>query len=467
VDAADLVLAGPARQAELVREGEVSAGDLVSASLERIARLDPQLNAFRVVMAERALLEAHQADARRQGGSGDRPLLGVPIAVKDNVDVAGEVTAAGTGAFSEPAGADSEVVSRLRTAGAIVVGKTHMSEFGLWPWTESATWGMTRSPWDPERTPGGSSGGSAAAVASGMVGAAHAADGGGSIRIPAACCALFGLKPQNGRISLAPKQDSWHGLSTYGFVTRSVLDSAVLLDTVVDGNGTAAPPPIGAPLRDAAQRPPGRLRVALSTKPSALSRLDSRVEEALHSTADLLRSLGHEVRERDPQYGTVELAFSPRYLRSASDEAAAATRPGRLERRTKAMRRIGSLVAPALVERAQQTARAFAASVGELLTDHDVILSPVMPTPPLAVGRAEGLGAIRTMLQHAAPAVAYTRPWNATGQPAASVPAGFTPEGLPLAVQLVGREGGERTLVSLAAQLESERPWADRRPPVS
>ena len=449
----------------MIRAGEVSASELVAAALERIAALDPQLNAFRVVTGERALLEARQADSRR--GEGDeRPLLGVPIAVKDNLDVAGEVTTDGTGAHGGPAQADAEVVRRLRAAGAIVVGKTHMSELGLWPWTESATWGLSRNPWAPNRTPGGSSGGSAAAVAARLVGAAHAADGGGSIRIPAAYCALFGLKPQHGRVPMAPKHDTWHGLAAYGFLTRTVADTALLLDVVADRSSGELSPAAEGQLSQAARRAPGRLRIAESLRPSTLSRLDARVEEAVRSTAELLRSFGHEVHEHEPAYGRTELAFSPLYLRSAYEEVKRVAHPERLERRTRGVARIGRLITPALAERAHAAGMAFAASVEELQVDHDVLLTPVVPAPPPPVGRAEGLGAWRTMLEHAAPTVASTRPWNVTAQPAASVPAGFTEESVPLAVQLVGRRNDEATVLSLAAQLEAERPWVDQRPSI-
>ena len=233
MDAAELMYAGTARQAELVRAGEVSARELVEASLARIAELDPALNAYRVVLGERALAEADQADARRAAGD-DRPLLGVPLAIKDVFDLAGEVTTHGTSAHGPPAREDSELVRRLRRAGAIPVGKTHTPELAFWSFTESATYGPTRNPWDLDRTPGGSSGGAAAAVAAGTVGASTASDGLGSIRIPAACCGLFGLKPGRGRVPLAPDEDHWHGLTVAGALTRSVLDTALFLDVVAD-----------------------------------------------------------------------------------------------------------------------------------------------------------------------------------------------------------------------------------------
>src|SRR5215212_7324205 len=293
MDDLDIAYAGIARQAELVRAGEVSPVELVELYLRRIERLDPQLNAFRIVFAERALAEARQAEGR-SGAGGDRPLLGVPVAVKDNIDVADEVTTHGSRAYGAPAAADSEVVRRLRAAGAIVVGKTHLSELAIFPWTESAAWGMTYNPWSDERTAGGSSGGSGSAVAAGLVGAAYASDGGGSIRIPAAVNGLFGLKPQRGRVTLMPHPQHWHGLSQVGCVTRRVIDTALWLDAVAGpapGDAHSAPAP-ERPFVEAASTPPGRLRIAVSTKPSAPARVKEPVRRAVEETADALRSLG-------------------------------------------------------------------------------------------------------------------------------------------------------------------------------
>ena len=261
----ELAFAGAARQAEALRAAEVSASELVRMSLARIERFDPELNAFRKVFAEKALLEAEQAEARLKAGE-ERPLLGVPIAIKDEVNVAGEINMHGTDAFTEPAREDSEMVRRLREAGAIIVGLTRLPELAICGFTESATQGVTRNPWNPQRTPGGSSGGSAAAVAAGLVPIASAGDGGGSIRIPAASCGLFGLKPSRGRVSLAPDLEGWTGLAVLGSLSRTVLDSALWLDIVAGGSREPeAPPPPERAFVESARTAPGKLRVAWST----------------------------------------------------------------------------------------------------------------------------------------------------------------------------------------------------------
>jgi len=455
VEPTDLAFAGLVRQAGLVRDGSVSPRELVELSLERIARLDPELNAFRVVLAEQARAEA--AAAERDDGVADQPLRGVPVAVKDDLDVGGEVTAFGTGAYGPPAREDSEVVRRLRAAGAIVIGKTNVPELTQWPFTESITWGRTRNPWDLERTPGGSSGGSAAAVAAGLVPAALGTDGLGSVRIPAACCGLVGVKPQRGRVSYAPLAEHWHGLSVIGPLARRAADAALLLDVM------AAERPARGFVE--AARPPERpLRIALSAKTPLPGPVAREVRAALEETATLLRSLGHRVEERDPAYGTAIFDAAARYLRGIHDDAAEVPRPHRLERRTRAMARAGGLVPARLMGRLRSAEPAVAAKLGALFGEFDVLMTPSLAQLPLPVGRFEGRGAALTF-NGAAQFIPYTGPWNLSGHPAAAVPAGFTPEGLPLSVQLVGRPHEEATLLSLAAQQEAERGWPDRRPP--
>jgi amidase len=465
----DLAFAGAAKQAEMVRAGEVSPTELVRLCLERIERIDPQLNSFRTVFAEKALLEAQQAEARLRGGE-ERPLLGVPVAVKDCVDVAGDVTTYGTDGFTDPARADAEAVRRVREAGAIVIGKTLLPELAICGFTETATYGITRNPWDPQRTPGGSSGGSAAAVAAGLAPIALATDGAGSIRIPAASCGIFGLKPQRGRVSLAPHLEHWNGLSAYNCVSRSVLDTALWLDISAGGSAErGAPPPPERPFVEAAKTPPGKLRVAWSTLPpraAAPPTVDDIAKGAVADTANLLASLGHEVAERDPDWGMIGNNIVPRYLRGAAEDFARVPHPGRLERRTKGFARLGNLIPDGLFERARRAEATDAARVNAIFDSHDVLMTPVMGGTALPVRRWEGRGALWTVLGMSR-FYPFCVPWNHLGNPAMSVPAGFAANGMPLAVQIIGRPNDEATLLSLAAQLEAERPWADNRPQIS
>jgi amidase len=464
MDAEDLAFAGIARQAEMVRAGEVSPRELVELYLERIERLDPRLNAFRKVLGDRALADAERAERRRAAGEG-APLLGIPIAIKDNVAIAGEVTTYGTGAYGLPASEDSVLVRRLREAGAIPIGITNMPELAIYGFTESKTWGVTRNPWDLSRTPGGSSGGAGAATAAGLCAAAHATDGAGSIRFPAANCGLLGLKPQRGRVPLG--KESWHGLSVSGCVTRSVLDTALYLDAVAEpGHGDPdAPPSWKRPLVETARAKPGPLRICWSIKTGVPVRLDREVRRGLDETLELLRSLGHRVERRDPEYGFVFADFYPRYTNGAAVEAARLSHPERLESRSKGFARMGRLVGRRVQGALEREAR-HAARINRIFEHCDVLLTPTTARPPAEVGRWEGKGAMRTnwgmVLTYP-----YAAIWNYTGQPAAAVPAGFTADGLPLSVQLIGRPGDEPTLVSLAAQIEAERPWTERRPPIS
>lgn len=469
MNADDITFAGAARQAEMVRAGEISATELVRHYLDRIQRLDPQLNAFRLVFAERAMLEAEQAEARVKAGE-ERPLLGVPVAIKDEVDVMGEVNTHGTDAFSEPAAADSEMVRRLREAGAIVVGLTLLPEMAICGFTESATYGVTRNPWDPQRTPGGSSGGSGAAVAAGMVPIASAGDGAGSIRIPAASCGLFGLKPSRGRVSLAPQTEGWRGLAVEGCLSRSVLDTALWLDVVSGGSQEAeAPPPPDRPFVESAKTPPGKLRVAYSTlAPRALMppTVSAEAKQAVADAADLLRGLGHEVSPRDPDWGGIGDTISARFLKGVSETVEEVPHPERLESRTRGFGRLGKLLPEWLYEKAMERRPAEIARVNAIFDDHDVLVTPVMGGTALPVRRWEGKGALQTVMGMSR-FYPYCVPWNHLSNPAMAVPAGISPEGMPLSIQVIGRRGDEATLISLAAQIEAERPWGDRRPPIS
>jgi amidase len=451
----DLAFAGVARQAQLIRAGEVSPRELVEVALERIGRLDPELNAFRIVFHERALLEADQAGGRARGGD-DRPLLGIPIAVKDDMAVAGTPRVRGSNAHGAPEPGDCELVRILRAAGAIVIGVTRTPELTLWPFTETLHGGATHNPWSLDRSPGGSSGGSGAAVSAALVPAATASDGAGSIRIPAACCGLFGLKVQRDRISVAPLADVWTGLGVYGFLARSVADTALLYEVAT-----------GEPWVAAAGREPGKLRVALSTKipPGVAARCHPEHRRAARDTAELLRSLGHEVVERSPSYGLIGRNVITRYFAGAWHEAQSMEDRSKLERRTRQMARVGA-AAGKLLRRAKAAQESDARRINAIFEDVDVVLTPTLTAPPLKIGRYDGCGAARTF-NGAAGFVAYNPLWNHIGNPAAAVPAGFDSAGLPLSVQFAGAPDSEPLLLSLAAQLEAARPWADARPPVS
>jgi amidase len=459
VDAPDLAFAGVARQAELIRDGEVSSRELVQLHLDRIERLQPELNCFSNVMAERAVIEADQADARRRA-DGDRPLLGVPIAVKEMHDLAGEITTLGTAAHgNRRAAEDCELVRLLRSAGAVFIGKTTTPELAIIGDTEGPAFGVTRNPWNTDRSVGGSSGGSAAAVAAGLCAAATASDGAGSIRNPAAWCGLFGLKPQRDRISLGPAAEHWHGLSVYGFETRSVRDTALLVDLT-------ARAPTSRPLVEAATSDPGRLRIAVSTRSPWPFPVAAGMRKRLDETAELLRTLGHSVEPADPDYGLVANGINLRFLRGAADDARAVVHPERLQRRTRGFARLGGLVSDGALRWAIGEGERLAGRVEPLFRDHDVLMSPVSTRDQVKAGQWEGTSALRTALGMSA-VFPFQVSWNMTGQPAASVPAGRTEDGLPVGVQLVARPNDEVTLVSLAAQLESELRWPDHRPPVA
>jgi amidase len=459
----DLFFAGVAGQASAVRDGTVGSRELTAGVLDRIQRYDGTLNAFTQVLAEQALAEAAERDASHD----DRgPLHGVPVAIKEEIDVAGAVTTFGGRGNSRPAGRDAAVVTRLREAGAVIVGKTNMPEFGQWPFTESVAHGVTRNPWDPRRSPGGSSGGTAAAVAAGLVAAGLGGDGGGSIRIPSACCGLFGLKPQRGRVTMDPHEHGWWALSTTGPLTRSVRDSALIYDVIqgaLPADRWRAEPPERS-FSAAAAAPPGRLRIGWSTKPVTVGvRPPAEHVRAVEETATLLAELGHHVEEVDPGYPDPTSAFVPQFFAGVRSMADLVEDPRRLERRTRETVRLGAWVTPGVREWAIRKGKQVSERANRVLERHDVLLTPTLGRRPPEVGVLDGVGSVRATLA-SMPMIAYTALWNVTGNPAASVPAGFAADGLPLAVQLVGRQNAETTLLSLSAQLEEARPWADARP---
>jgi len=463
VDATDLAFAGAAEQARLLAAGTITAPALLERYLDRIGRIDREVRSFRVVMAQSARQEA--ASAQDLLDAGERlPLLGVPIAIKDDVDVAGEFTCYGSSAYDMPASRDGEVVRRLREAGAVIIGKTAVPEMMLWPFTETVAFGATHNPWDLAYTPGGSSGGSAAAVASGLAAMALGSDGAGSIRIPATWCGLFGLKPQRDRVPIGPHEDAWLGLSVNGPLCRTVEDAALFLDATHTGKA-----PRGGFVK-AAARKPGRLRIALSAKlpPMMVARVGRAQQRALDGVEKLLRDLGHEVLWHDPDYPAWAMYghVLPRMWRGVYEDVQKMPHAERLEPRTRAIARMGGLISERRINKVRAAESKLAARVQSMFDDFDVLITPGTATGPSRIGQYQHRGGVSTLSLVSA-RVPFNAIFNATGQPAASVPWFLDGEVLPVSVQLVGRVSDEATLLSLSAQIEAARPWANRRPPVS
>ena len=454
--------------ADLLAAGETSSTVLVDAALERIAAAQPVLNAFRCVRADAARAEAAEADRRRAAGE-RLPLLGVPIAIKDDTDIAGETTAFGCAGDFAVKDADGELVRRLRAAGAIIVGKTTSPEFGQWPITEGQAFGATRNPWNTDHTPGGSSGGSAAAVAAGLVPAAMGSDGAGSVRIPAAWTHLVGLKPQRGRISTWPDAEAFNGLTCAGPLARTVDDAALLLDAAAGPHpgDRHRPPPAPIPYAEAARHPPPRLRIAVSYKiafSGAPATLDPRVRAQVDRLAGVLAGLGHDVVEADPSYGLIGATFMPRSMAGLREWEARVPDPALLDPRTRHNARLGRLLGGPLLGAARALERPLRARIGRIFRRADVVLTPTTAQPPLPIGAIDGLGGWATdkVIVAACP---YAWPWNVLGWPGLNVPAGLTDDGLPVGAQLLGPANSEPRLLALGAQLEAVERWAERTPP--
>jgi len=453
-------------QAKMVASRQVSARELTEHSLAVIARRNPDLNAFTKVMVDEALAEADARDTTlNAGGKPIGPLHGVPIAIKDEFDVKGQRTTFGTNAVSRPAAEDCEAVRRLRAAGAVIIGKTVMPEFGQWPFTESATYGYTRNPWNPAYSTAGSSGGTAAAVASGMVAAGTGGDGGGSIRLPSAWCGLFGVKVQRGRVSLAPTKTLWRGLGVMGALTRTVADNAAMLDVLagtLPGDKYHATP-WDEPMSVAMTRDPGHLRILLSEKaPGAAPKLETQTRAALHRVADALAGMGHDVVEGDlPEYKP-GMAMIGQMAAGVVDELKHVD-VTRLEARTRQAALLYRVLALTGTQ-AEAAGAALAKTMFKVFDNYDLVLTPVAPHPPVLVGQLDGQGLMGTIRKSVA-MTAYTAAWNVLGNPAASIPSGFTANGLPLATQLVVAPEREALIFQVAAALEHAMPWAGKTPP--
>jgi amidase len=465
VAAMELAFLPATEQARLVAEREVSSVELVQLYLDRIEQLDPELNAFVTVRGEAALQDAHASDER----GGDAPFRGVPTAVKDLTPTAGIRTTYSSRALADNVpDFDTAVVRRLRDAGFVILGKTNTPEFGTVAFTESELNGATRNPWNPALTPGGSSGGAAAAVAAGLVPVAHGTDGGGSIRIPASCCGLFGLKPSRGRVSTAPFS-SLEGLSTSGPITRSVADAAALLDVLAGyelGDAWWAPPP-ERPFAKEPGTPPGRLRIAGTTTPPNEAGVDAECAAALTSAVALLEELGHEVTEATPPWTDSDLIDA--FL--AVWQVSPTLYPVDPELLTPLNRSlVESARAFSAADYANAVLRLQAASrrIVGFWRDVDIVVTPTLALPPVPIGwQLEGIESASDQLHRNTLFTPFTSVANVTGLPAMTVPLYWSEAGLPIGVQAIGPPAGDALLLRLAAQLEQARPWAAMRPPIS
>ena len=479
--------------AALVQSGQVSPAELLDAAVARITALNPALN---------AVIRTRYDAARREAAQVDRaaPFCGVPFLVKDLVaTLAGEPTGQGTRLLgSLPMAQDSTLVQRWRAAGLLLLGRTNTPEFGLTPYTEPLACGPTRNPWSLAHTPGGSSGGSAAAVAARMVPVASGGDGGGSIRIPASCCGLFGLKPSRGATPAGPVLGTlWQGLAVEHVLSRSVRDSAALLDATAGADPGApwAAPALGGPLLQAVARPPGRLRIAFSHRPLLGQTVHADCVAAVQDVAALLQSLGHEVEEAAPPVDRA--ALEPAFVTVLAAETAAdiaqlqqllgrRLAPSDFEPATAALGLLGRSFRAAELALAQRTLHSAARALRPFFQRFDLLLTPTLGGPPALLGAQQptaaeqrlmrlvtALGAgsllrqpavLQPLLDKTFDTIPFTALFNITGQPAMSVPLCWNAAGLPIGVQFAGRFGEEALLFSLAGQLEQARPWFQRVP---
>lgn len=459
--------------AELVRKKQVSPVELLDAAIARTEALNPRFN----FIAQKHYDYGRAAIAN---GLSQGPFSGVPWLLKDlNTYIAGLPTENGSRFYKDyrPA-VTSELVRRIERAGFVIFGKTTVPELGLTGTTENKLTGDTRNPWDPEHITGGSSGGAAAAVAAGVLPAAHATDGGGSIRIPASCCGLFGLKPSRGRVPMGPpRTEGWGGLSVHHAVTRSVRDSAAILDATQGpepGSRYAAPTPAESFLSQVGKAP-GRLRIALVLDAPAGSPVDRECVEAARKAARLCESLGHHVEEAAPKLDIAAMGAASFVLIGSSVAADMADRAKAtgvaisadvLEPITLGFVGFGQKVTGMDFARANNTLQAAAVTMAQFMATYDVILSPTLGSPPLKLGQINLSPDVDFAAwgQRAAAFSPFTQIANMTGQPAMSVPLAMSSAGLPIGVMFMGRYGDEALLFRLAGQLEQAAPWKNRRP---
>jgi len=481
--------------AELIRSGEITGPEVVAAAIERIEQVNPAVNAVSIKTYDRAM-------KRLEGGHIDGPFAGVPFLLKDlGAEWAGVGLTSGSRSMQNyVAPFTATLVERFETAGLVVLGRTTSPEFGIVPYTESELHGITRNPWNLGRTAGGSSGGSGAAVASGMVPAAHASDGGGSIRIPASQCGLFGLKPTRARTPVGPMDgENWFGFSQHHALTRSVRDSAAILDAI-SGPEPGDPYGVAAPVRpylEELELDPGRLRIGVIPGTIFESTQDRECKRAVLSAARLLESLGHEVEQIELPIDAAEVtwAFTTLVAGAVAETIRVSAEltgldepdPDRYEAATWMLGTVGRTLTAADFSRAMATVRRAGRLMGKVMENIDVLVSSTLSQPPFLHGALQPTAVERKLLAAlkrapVKPAVLAafnqlagkvlepipnTPLFNMTGQPAMSVPLHWTEDGLPVGVQFAGRFGDEASLFRLAAQLEKAQPWFSRVPAVA
>ncbi len=450
---------------ELALKREMRPREVAEFFLARIEKLNPQIGAFITITPERALADADRLEKLSRDEAAKLPLFGVPYSLKDLLWTKDIRTTFGSRSFENwHAPQDADLAIRLANSGGILLGKTSTPEFGLRPTTEGGLCSPARNPWNPEYTSGGSSGGAAAAVASGMHPVAQGSDGGGSIRIPCACCGLFGIKPSRGRVTFAPeKAEGWGGLSTMGPIARSVRDGALMFDAMVgsaDGDFYCAPKP-AHPFVDALKTRPKKLRFAAITK-SILGVVDSEVLRAFESACTTMRELGHTIEpiKLDP-------SLINRYVRTVIGSSVSALQieiPDLLDPVVRSSYDWGKKISAAEYLRALAGLHNMAREIVQALIPYDALLTPTLTRPPMKVGTLPS--SIETAADEIYAWNSFLFPYNSTGQPAVSIPCGFTKSGLPLALQVVGRPYDEAGLISIAAQFEEARPFKQHRPPI-
>jgi amidase len=456
-----------------VRGRELSPTEITGHYLDRIERLNAEVGAFYTVTADLARDQARQAEkaVAQAGDPGDLPpLTGVPIPIKDMNMVAGVRQTLGSLVYSSNIPAEDDyVTAALRGAGAVITGKTATPEFGLPCYTETRIGPPARTPWDLSRSAGGSSGGAGAAVAAGLAPAAQGSDGGGSIRIPASVCGLFGLKPTRGRISYAPLVPDLSGLSINGPLTRTVADAALLLD-VMTGNWpgdmyTLPPLPAGETFLGHASREPGRLRIGRSLQhPVGGGEVHPDCVAAYEEASELLAGLGHEVEDMQMPFGPdVVPSFETLWYSMATLTPVAAGDEERLLSLTRYLRERGKATSAADLIFAQAYLQFIVRGAWKTLNQFDAVLTPTLASPPVPVGYFDEVEPPENF-ERQKRFTPYAAMYNVTGQPAVSVPLHWTDGGLPIGVMLAGRMGDEATLIALSAQLEAARPWRDRHP---